>query len=250
MNIFKNGCKLAASLIMASVISVFLCFSINVICSALFTYETGYKAYVYETETSSSAIAEYEYTYTDENGDGKDEGTDTKMQEYKDAGYIVTTVKQRSTLTGTGKAIFLILTQAFSMIMVVAFASNTSYKQGFKDNNLVKIGHTSSDILKGLKIGLIGNIPFFLLTIFVIVMASGLAPAFRTVWYAFLSGHFYSLIIWITSGAETIAQITALQYVGLVLIQFIAPVISCVAYILGFKEINLAEKLVYKKGIE
>ena len=250
MNTFKNGIKLCGSLIIAAVISVFLCFSMNVIFSALFTTETGYAAYVYETPESTEPISQYEYFYTDNNGDGKDDGTDTKMKEYEDKGYIVTTVKQRTSLAGTGKAIFLAATQILSMIMVIAFASNSPYKQGFKDSNLVNIGHIKRDILKGLKIGLIGNIPFLLLSILMIVLASGTAPAFRTVWYAFLSGHFYSLITWITDGVVTIAEIGTAQHILLILIQFIVPVISCVAYILGFKGINLAEKIVYKKEVE
>lgn len=250
MNILKNGFKLCGSLIIASIISVFLCFSMNVIISAMFTSEIGYKAFVYETPESTEPIAQYEYFYTDKNGDGKDDGTDTKMQEYEDKDYIVTTVKQRSTLTGTGKAIFLISTQILSMIMVVAFASNSPYREGFKDSNLVKIGHIKRDMLKGLKIGLIGNIPFFVVTILMIVLAAGTAPAFRTVWYAFLSGHFYSLIMWITDGVLTVGEIGTTQYILLALIQFIVPVISCIAYILGFKEINLAEKLVYKKEVD
>lgn len=251
MNTFKHGMKMMGSLIIAAVISIFLCVSMNVICSALFTVETGYKAYVYENEESTEAMAEYEYFYTDDDGDGKDDGTDTKKEEYEDAGYIVNTVKQRSTLTGIGKITFLLLTQVFSMIMVVAFASNSPYKQGFKDSNLVKVGHAQKDMLKGFKIGLIGNIPFFVLTILVIVMASGIAPNFRTVWYAFLSGHFYSLIILITNSVHnslhTIAEISAVQYLLLIAIQFIVPAISGVAYILGIKGINLEEKIVYKK---
>lgn len=250
MNILKNGSKLCGSLIIASIISVFLCFSMNVIVSAMFTSEIGYKAFVYETSESTEPIAQYEYFYTDENGDGKDDGTDTKLQEYENKDYIVTTVKQRSTLTGAGKAIFLISTQILSMIMVVAFASNLPYKQGFKDANLVKIGHSKQDMLKGLKIGLIGNIPFFAITILMIILAAGTAPAFRTVWYAFLSGHFYSLIMWISDNALTVGEIGAAQYVLLMLVQFIVPIISCIAYILGFKGINLAERLVYKKEVE
>ena len=168
MNTLKNGFKLGASLIIAAVISVFLCFSMNVIISAIFTAEIGYTAYVYENEEATEPVEQYEYFYTDKNGDGKDDGTDIKMQEYEDKDYIVTTVKQRTSLSGVGKAIFLISTQVLSMIMVVAFASNAPYKQGFKDSNLVKIGHTKRDILKGLKIGIIGNIPFFVIAILMI----------------------------------------------------------------------------------
>lgn len=244
MGIFKNGLKLSGSLIMAAIISVFLCVSMNVICSALFTVETGYKAYVYKNPDSTETIAEYEYVYTDEDGDGKDDGTDLKMEEYEDKGYVVSTVKQRSSLSGMGKVVFLTLTQVFCIVMVIAFAATLPYKQGFKDANLVKIEHIKNDSLKGLKIGLIGNIPFLVLALLMIVLSIK-APDFRTVWYAFLSGHFYSFIMWIADGAQTLKELGIMQHILLVLLQFIVPVISCIAYILGIKEINLAEKLVY-----
>ncbi len=248
--IFKNGIKLSGSLIVAAIISIFLCFSINVICSALFTSEIGYNAYVYENEEATEPMAQYEYFYNDKDGDGKDDNLDVKMKEYEDEGFIVETQKVRSTLTGTGKTVFLVATQLVGMLMVVAFSSNVSYKQGFKDLNLVRIGQVKKDTLKGFKIGMIGNVPFFLLTILVIAMAYGLAPKFYTVWYAFLSGHFYSFIMWITNGIRTVGELSTVQFVMLMLLQFMVPVISGVAYIFGYKEINIAEKLVYKKEVE
>jgi hypothetical protein len=172
------------------------------------------------------------------------------MEEYEDKDYIVETQKKRSDLKDSGMAIFLIVTQLLCMIMVVSFASTASYKQGFKDSNMVRLGHKKKDMLKGFKIGLIGNVPFFAVAIFMIAATCGLAPGFKTSWYAFISGHFYSFIVWITNGAQTLGEVGVLQHVVLVLLQFIVPVISCVAYILGFKEINLTEKLVYKKEVE
>lgn len=250
MNTFKQGLKMCGNIITAAVISFFLCVSVNVICSAIFTTETGYMAYVYENENDSEAIAEYEYFYTDSDGDGKDDGVDTQKQDYEAKGYTVTTVKQRSSLGGVGKVVFLGVTQVLSLMMVIAFASSSVYKQGFKDSNLVKTGHRKKDVLKGFKIGLISNIPFFALFVLAVVMACGVAPAFRTVWYAFLNSHYYSLIIWIVGKSESLSQLGLLQYIGLLLLQFAVPIISGISYILGFKEINLAEKIMYKKEVK
>ncbi len=245
MNILKIGTKTMGSIIIASVISFFLCISMLNICSAIFTKEIGYDAFVYETEESTEPMAQYEYLYTDENGDGKDDGTDTKMQEYEDNDYIVITAKKRTELAGAGKAVFWVTTQLLSLMMIIAFASNGAYKQGFKDNNLVKIGHTSKDVLKGFKIGLIANAPFILLFAFAVVKASVL----RKVLYAFLNPHFYAIIMAITGDSEMLSQIGTPRFVLLGLLLAIVPAISGIAYILGFKEINLAEKLVYKKEV-
>lgn len=248
MDIVKHGLKISVNIIIAAVISFFLCVSINIICSSLFTVETGYKAYVYENITDENAIAEYEYTYIDEDGDGIDDGVDTKKEEYEEQGYNVTIVKQRSSLTGVGRMVFLISSQILSFIMVIAFAGSSVYKQGFKDKNLVKTNHKKYDILRGFKIGFIANIPFILLYVLAVVMALGLLPEFRSVWYAILNSHFYPIITLIIGKADSLSQIGVWQYIVLFLLQLIVPVISGVSYILGFKEINLEEKIVYKRG--
>lgn len=250
MSISKIGVKLSGSIITAAVLSFFLCISINAICNAVFTKDIGYTAYVYE-ENSEDPIANYEYYYSDTDGDGKDDGVDTQKTEYEDKGYTVSKYKIRSTLSGAGKALFLGVTQLFSFILIISFASSSVYKQGFKDANLVRTGNLKADILKGLKIGTIANIPFFALFVLLIIFALGIAPNFRTAWYAILNSHYYTLILLITGADKalelTVGDISVLQFVLLFLIQLIVPVISAVAYILGFKEIKFSEKLIYKK---
>ncbi len=245
MSIFKSGAKLSGSIIAAAVLSLFLCISINVICVAAFTDYIGYNAYVY-TEDSDEPIDEYQYLYDDTDGDGKDNGTDTKKAEYEEQGYIVTTYKVRSVLEGTGRTVFLSITQVLNMIIIISFASSSVYKQGFKDANLVRTGHQKGDNLKGFKTGLIANIPFFAL--FALFVALSVAvPNFRTVWYAFLNSHYYPFILWISGSADVVSKLNILQFALLFAIQLIVPVVSGVAYILGFKEINFTDKLVYKK---
>lgn len=243
MNVFKLGFKTMGSVIVAAIISFFLCISLNVICSGAFTREIGYDAFVYESKTAAESIAKYEYIYTDTNGDGVDDGVDTKRKEYEDKGYFVDTVAKRSSLTGIGKAMFFGSTQVLSAIMIVAFASNGAYKQGSKDNNLVKISHIKKDMLKGFKIGLIANIPFFLILVISIVTAAD----FRTAIYATLNSHYYGIIRALCGESLYMSEIGVLRYVLIALAQFIVPIISGIAYILGLSEINLGEKIVYKK---
>ena len=247
MGIFKLGAKQMGSLIVAAIIGVFLTFSMNVIFSAIFTEEIGYTAYVYEDKNATEAFTQYEYRYTDSDGDGKDDGVDEKRKEYEAKGNVVVVQMQRSTLEGKGKAVFLTVTQIFCLVMVFAFAGDRVYKQGLKDANLARIGSIKYDRLKGLKVGLIGNIPFFLLAILMIVLRLGVAPGFITVWYAFLNGHFYPIVIAIVRGARTVAELSVTQFLLVFAVQLIVPAISCVAYILGLKEINLGEKIILKK---
>lgn len=247
MGIFKNGAKLSGGIIAAAVLSFFLCISLNVIFTAVFTKDIGYNAYVY-TEEGDEPVAEYQYYYIDNDGDGKDDGIDAKKKEYEEQGYSVTTYKTRSVLDGTAKTVFLIVQQLLSLIIIISFASSSIYKRGFKDANLVRTGNLKTDLLKGFKIGAVANIPFFLLFVLTVAAALGLAPAFRTVWYAILNSHYYSFILWISGGADVVSKLGILQFAVLFLLQLAVPVISGAAYILGFKEINLTDKFVYKKG--
>ena len=142
---------------------------------------------------------------------------------------------------------FLSVTQVLCFILVVAFASNSVYKQGFKDANLVRTGHIKQDNLKGFKIGAIANIPYFVMFLFLIAFTLTV-PNFRVVWYAFLNGCFYPIILVIADQADVVSKLSILQLVLLFLLQIIVPVVSGVAYMLGFKEVNLTDKLLYKKG--
>lgn len=253
MGICKLGFKQMGSLIVAAVISVFLVISMNVIFSAIFTEEIGYTAYVYENKESTEAFTEYQYRYSDTDGDGKDDGVDEKRKEYEANGNVVVVQMERSSLAGKGYATFLTVTQLFCLVMVFAFAGDRVYKQGLKDAVLIRNGSIKKDTLKGLKVGFIGNIPFFLLAILMVVFACGVLPRFKIVWYAFINGYFYPLIMSISGarpmpGADYIvSNISIIRFVFLFAIQLLIPIISCVAYILGLKEINLGEKIVLKK---
>lgn len=239
MNLFKIGAKLSGSIIAAAIISFFLCISVNVICTAAFTENIGYNAYVY-TKDGEEPIDEYQYLYDDEK-------SDTKRLEYQKQGYVVTTYEFRSVLEGTGKTVFLVVTQLLNAVVIISFASVSVYKQGFKDANLVRIGEVKLDYLKGFKLGFVANIPFFVLFA-VMVALSLLSPNFRTAWYAFMNSHFYPAILWIAGKADVISRLDVLQLVLMFLLQLIVPIASGVAYVLGIKEINFTDKLVYKKG--
>ena len=123
MDIFKHGFKLCGSMIVAAVISFFLCISMLNICQAVFTVETGYKAFVYDSETATEPVETYVYEYVDSDGDGKCDSVDQKELEYREKGWFIEKEKTRTNLNGVGKAIFWVSTQVLSFIMVIAFAS-------------------------------------------------------------------------------------------------------------------------------
>ena len=112
-----------------------------------------------------------------------------------------------------------------------------------------RIGQVKLDKLKGFKVGLIANIPFFALFVFFVACGLGLSPNLRVTLYGYLNC-FIQPLIYLISGCSneiTVSQLNALQYVLLFLVQFIVPIVCGVAYMIGFKEINLSEKIMYQK---
>lgn len=242
MGIFKSSRKLCGSLIVVAILSFFLCVSLSVICNIAFTEKSGYIANVYaaDSKDGDQPITQYEYYFAD--------GDDAKKEEYEKQGYVIETITLRSELSGVGKVVFYGVTQLLAIVIMLSFVASQLYEQGFKDSNMVRTGHQNSDMLKGLKIGFIANIPFYLTFAAAVVMSLGVLPQFRTFWYALFTGQFYPTIQFISTGAETLGDLNAVQLLLMLALQLIVPIAAEIAYIIGFKGINISDKIIYKKG--
>lgn len=236
--IWKTGAKLFLKVIVANIMCFFIVISFSVLSTAAFTRNIGYKAY---GTSSGSSEAQELYTYY------YDDGEDTKKAEYQDKGYTVTESSIRSEISGTGKAVFLTVSQIFCLVILLSFIYPEIWNIGTKDSNLVKFKHKASDKLKGLKIGAIAVIPSYLLLLLIAVFKVGVMPGFPITLYKFLNSSCYSLIEVIAGGAVNVGGMAAWRLVLLFILPLIIPAAAGVAYILGFKNISVGEKLVYKK---
>lgn len=229
------------SMLLLGIICFFLCISVNVLCTALWTKDIGYSAYGY-TENEEDTEFLYEYYTAD--------GEDTKKAEYEAAGYTVVTKVLRSTLSGVGNTAFLTVSQIICLILLISTVASPVYKFGFKDSNMVRCGHIKEDLFKGFKIGLVANIPFFVLFALLVIMGLGAFAQFPIAYYKLLNSHLYSFIQIISGGSISAGELGAWQYILLLAIQLIAPAVSAAAYVMGYRGINLAEKMIYAKKEE
>ena len=236
--IIKKGVSLWLRTIVVVLMCFFICISINVLVNAAFSNEIGYFA----TATKEGEEAkQYEYLFAD--------GEDTKKAEYEAAGYTVTTQK-RTEITGAGNMVFLIVTQLFSTLLTISFVYPNLWQLGTNDSNLVRFKHKTKDIFKGLKIGIVGTIPSFLLYAAFFVCRF-VKPSVPIAIYKFLNSHNYSFIHAIcgeTAGSvTTVGDVAVWRLLLLILPVLIIPETAFVAYYLGFKDISLGEKFIYKK---
>ena len=236
--IFKDGGKLFLKTIVVNIMCFFLVISFSVLTTAAFSKNIGYTAYG-TTGDSSEQTELYTYYYED--------GEDAKKSAYEEDGYTVSTVSIRSDISKSGKTLFLIISQLFSILILCAFIYPDIWHNGTNDSNLVKFKHKSEDKFKGLKIGAIAAIPSYLILIFLVIARLGALPNFPMVLYKFLNSSVYSFIEVILGGTVTVSNLAVWRFILLFLLPLIIPAIAGISYILGYKNISVGEKLVYKK---
>ena len=237
--ILKSGVGLFGKLIIVNIMCFFLVVSISVLCSAAFTENVGYIAYGVK-EGSEESVELYTYNYAD--------GEDTKKAEYEAQGYTITESTVKSPLSKTGNAVFLTVTQLFSLCLLIAFVYPNFWNMGTRDSNLVHFKHKKEDKLKGLKAGSVAIVPSVLLLLFLSITKSGLSANFPVVLYKFLNSSVYSFIQMASFDASSFGDLNFGSIIIFFLLIAIVPVTSFVAYLLGYKNISLGEKFIYKKN--
>lgn len=225
-------------MIIVNIMCFFIVISFSVLATAAFTKNIGYKAYG-TTSDSSESTELYTYYYAD--------GDDTQKSTFEEQGYKVVTSSIRSGLSKSGNAVFLTVSQIFCLLLTIAFIYPNLWQSGTRDSNLVKFKHKQEDKLKGFKIGLIAAIPFFLFWAFLLAARLGLSPNFPPALYKFLNASFYSVIQLAVGGAVKAGELAVWRILILLLPVAALPLIGWISYLLGYKNISIGEKLVYKK---
>lgn len=233
----KTSASLFLKLVIAAIICFFLMLSFNVIFSGIGQKkEIGYVAYGQKGDGEAERL----YTYYNSQGD------DLKFSAYESQGYKI----EKSVLTEMTKGTEIAydaVTLSFSLIILIAIIYAPIWEYGFKDSNLVHLGHRTNDKWRGFKIGLIASIPHALLYLAVLILSGSVLKDFNMSLYKFASSYFFILYDFIfKKSIITAGEVTALQWIFTAIVLLAVPVISGVSYYLGLKEISIGEKLVYK----
>lgn len=235
--IMKNALSLFGRTIIINLMCFFLVISLSVLATAAFSENIGYIAYGTSSESEKSEEL-YRHYYTD--------GEDTKRAEYEENGYTVTESKIRSEISKTGNAVFLTISAIFCLVLTISFIYPKFWQMGTKDSNLVHFKHKKEDKLKGLKCGLIAIIPSMLLLVLFFFVLRNTPVAL----YRFLNCGVYTFIDLIAGKAATFKDISFIQFIGLALLNAIIPLSAYAGYMLGYKNISIGEKFIYKKKTE
>lgn len=234
----KLGLAAFGKLVLVNFLCAIIVLSISILTSNFMNEEYGYNVYGTLTDESETELL---YTHLFEDGE------DTKRAEYEQKGYKEITEEALTRSTKAGDIVFLTISQIFSWATLAAIIYPSFWRQGSKDRNQVHFGHIAEDKLKGFKAGLVAIIPAAILMVFFMFAKYNIAANFPAVWLKFLNSNGYSFIHLIQNKALLLSEVSIIGLLLIIVTQLIVPVITHIAYTLGYKDIAIAEKLLYKK---
>lgn len=147
--------------------------------------------------------------------------------------------------------IIYVLIGTFSIVMYFGLMGGGAWKLGNDDLNKVKFNRRKEDLFRGFKIGMLTCVPMFLMAIALLLAKAELLPNFYII-YKILNGHMLAFINLIdgTFAGVLAAYLTEVPWSRLVfvcLLNFITPIICGINYFLGYKDLMMMDKLIYKK---
>ena len=237
-NITLHGLKIFGKIFLANILSIITIVSISFIVNAAFTKEIGYYG-VGAPEGSDEVQVLYEYYY--------DDGEDTKLAEYEEKGYAVDKRTIRSDVTPAGNATFLILGAIFTLSMAGTIVYSYIWKEGNKDLNLIRFGRATLDKYKGVKIGLVAMAPYMLSLIALFIGKYSFAKSLPVILYKYLNCSFFSLIDVICGDTIYFGDLAIWKFILLLLLLLLIPAFIGVSYYIGYKDILITDKIIYKK---
>lgn len=235
--LFKTSLKI----FLRYAVSVFMCFFIALSCTLVFTFlfaeETGYDVFATNSETGETS-----FVYHHNSADGEDLLFEEYAQKYEG-------LKKSKTVElskGYNNLAYLI-SGIISLVFVVGTTYSPIWEEGNKDINRVNMGIKKENKFMGLWAGLIASIPS--LAVYVTLWLSHLkilSTEFLSV-FRFFNSHFYGFISFVYGNATNTAELSVSKLLLLSVTVWLLPLVSSIAYFVGYKDIRISEKLIYVK---
>lgn len=230
----QRSAKLFGQQLLCVIVSFFMFFSINTIYTFAFgrTVHDVFAVYPATGETT------FLYSYGEE---------DTQRDSFVSPAYEISVQERKEVSPGKQRgANTLTLVLSVVFLAVVLYAG--TWKMGNSDQNMVRIGQRRENRLNGLWIGCLSNIPALLLYLVFLAGAYGwMKPMPLTVYRGF-NILYYGWIQSVFGSATASAQLSPVQLGELFLPLLVVPAVACFGYWLGYKDIRLFDRLVYKKS--
>ena len=118
------------------------------------------------------------------------------------------------------------------------------WEYGDKDNNLVNFNRKTKDMTHGLKIATIIVIPYLIASVFLLLYKLGV-QSWTLLVYRIVNVQFIYIVDYFVNISD-ISQTSWWSVILCMILPLYTLIVAETAYILGYKQISLKEKLVYK----
>lgn len=138
--------------------------------------------------------------------------------------------------------IVIILLTFFSLTLYCSLIYSAAWAQGNKDKNYVHYNRLKEDFFRGMKAGFWAMVPYVLTSALLVVIIMGIIPDFSFI-YRILNIHLLPLINLVLPAGEP------LSWWGIIVVNLyhlVIPLFAGLGYYLGYKDIAIGYRLVYK----
>ena len=150
-------------------------------------------------------------------------------------------------VTGARYVVMLVLSAFCSLSTLVLFINGKLFYIGDSDANKVQFGRIEYDKFKGLKLGIVPAF-FALMSYIVLILGKlGILGKWAYVIFNFSNYHLFAYHQMIFGGKMNVTEMSWWSIAAASLTVFLVPLICHVCYTLGYKRINLFERVVFKK---
>ena len=247
--------KVFLKTVFAGVLCVIVYLSMATIFSGIGTKNIGEQIYRYD-ENSELVLVD-EYYYDEESSDTQEETstgdvasdvTSDAASDSESSENDTFVIYIRSDITPTANFFYHLLSIICMVPLLLCMPYADLWAMGDKDNNSVTFGRLNEDKFRGLKIGLLSAIPVFICYILLVLSKLGLfMDGFLGV-YQWLNIPYIMVIQWITGSAKLSSEMAGWCLIPIGLLTLLVPAVCALGYYLGYSEISISEKLLYKSG--
>ena len=238
-DIILKSLKLFLITFLSGIMCFFLVTSLNFMKVGLFSENIGYDMY---GATEEDPDMKHLYTYYFEDGD------DEKYKEYEEQGYKLSGVSIYSEINPTANITLSIISQVICLVVTTLFVYNTMWKTGNRDKESERLHGLKVNKAKGLYCGILAILPMLLALTFAIVTKNSICANVSTSLYALLNGYAFEILTAVNKSARVFSDIGIWQILTYYGVLLIFPIVSSISYFIGFKDIVIMEKLIYKNS--
>ncbi len=189
-------------------------------------------------ETTESAETTAETAASAADGATSSGATEPKIQ---------ITIQKLSELSPAASTVSYILSQICMLLIYISLLYSCVWTRGDKDRNLVQFGHAAADPYKGFRVGLYAMIPSAAAYAVLLLSKCGLLLPDFVKYYRYCHLAFFPLYLALVPNSIVLtADLSWLRLFGLLGLVALLPLITGGAYLLGYHQVSLSERLIYK----